>query len=332
MKDQISMKTALVREFKALKIWSRYSKGMITLIVISKLFSKFSMYVPIVLTARFINMLSASAPAKDIAKMVFITLCVTAGLSVISSLLARFLEKQKNEDSLWHIIMKILADKKSKMDFVDADSQKVADMQAQIEQNMNWSSWGLLRGIYCFENLLDSVLSIICCLSLSVSMFVLPVTKSAFAVLNNPLIAAVIVVLMMINAALSGYFFSIRQKAWSDYSDEARLGNRRFGAYGWFSHERSRATDIRLYRQDKITFEYMRSSDIFTEKSSIAAKFIGKVGILSSISVAFQNIMAGIIYFFVCAKAWAGAFPIGSATQYIAAVTGVFYGINGLIS
>ena len=332
MKDQISMKTALVREFKALKIWSRYSKGMITLIVISKLFSKFSIYVPIALTARFINMIAASEPAEDISKMVLITLLITAGLSVISSLLARLLEKHRNYNILWQIVEKILADKKSSMDYVDVDSQKIADMQAQIEQNMNWSSWGLLRSIYCLENLLDSVLSIICCLALSVSMFVLPVTKGKFTILNNPLIVALIVVLMVVNATLSGYFFSFRQKAWSDYSDEARLGNRRFSAYGWFSHDRSRAADIRLYRQDKITTSYMSSGDIFTEKSSIAEKFIGKVGILSSLSVVFQNIMAGIIYFFVCAKAWAGAFPIGSATQYIAAVTGVFYGINGLIS
>ena len=41
--------------------------------------------------------------------------------------------------------------------------------------------------------------------------------------------------------------------------------------------------------------------------------------------------MSGIIYLFVCVKAWAGAFPIGSATQYIGAITGVFMGLNGLI-
>ena len=331
MKEQITLKTALVREYRALKIWSRYSDGMVALTVITKIFSKIAMYLPIVLTARFINMLAMREQTEDIVRMVIITLGVTAGLGILSSLLSRLLDRERG-DKLWFLAQKVLADKKAAMDFVDADSQKVADLEAQILQNMNWSSWGLFRAVYCFECLLDSALSIICCLALSVSMFILPVTNGRYMILNNPFIAVLMITLMIVNATLSGYFFSLRQKAWTGYSKEARLGNRIFSAYGWFSQDLSRATDVRLYRQDKITTEYMLQGDIFTENSTLAKNFKGKTGILSSLSVAFQSIMAGVIYFFVCAKAWAGAFPIGSATQYIAAVTGVFYGISGLIS
>ena len=331
MKKQITVKTALLREFRALKIWNRYSKGMVAKAVVTKVFSKVSMYLPIVLTARFINMLAMKEPAANVVRMVIITLCTTAGLAIVSSLLERILEKDRG-DRFWFLAQKVLADKKADMDFVDADSQKVADLEAQILQNMNWSSWGLFRAAYCFDGLLDAVLSIICGLGLSVSMFVLPVTKSGFMILNHPLIAVLMVVLMIVNALLSGYFLNFRAKAWADYSDEARLGNRIFSAYGWFSQDLSRAMDVRLYRQDRITTQYMLNGDIFTEGSTLAKKCKGKLGIVSSFSVAFQSIMAGIIYFFVCAKAWAGAFPIGSATQYITAVTGVFYGISGLIS
>lgn len=331
MKEQITVKTALLREFRALKIWNRYSKGMVAKAVVTKVFSKVSMYLPIVLTARFINMLAMKEPAANVVRMVIITLCTTAGLAIVSSLLERILEKDRG-DRFWFLAQKVLADKKADMDFVDADSQKVADLEAQILQNMNWSSWGLFRAAYCFDGLLDAVLSIICGLGLSVSMFVLPVTKGGFMILNHPLIAVLMVVLMIVNALLSGYFLNFREKAWADYSDEARLGNRIFSAYGWFSQDLSRAMDVRLYRQDRITTQYMLNGDIFTERSTLATKFKGKIGILSSFSVAFQSIMAGAIYFFVCAKAWAGAFPIGSATQYITAVTGVFYGISGLIS
>lgn len=331
MKEQITVKTALLREFRALKIWNRYSKGMVAKAVVTKVFSKVSMYLPIVLTARFINMLAMKEPAANVVRMVIITLCTTAGLAIVSSLLERILEKDRG-DRFWFLAQKVLADKKADMDFVDADSQKVADLEAQILQNMNWSSWGLFRAAYCFDGLLDAVLSIICGLGLSVSMFVLPVTKGGFMILNHPLIAVLMVVLMIVNALLSGYFLNFREKAWADYSDEARLGNRIFSAYGWFSQDLSRAMDVRLYRQDRITTQYMLNGDIFTERSTLATKFKGKIGILSSFSVAFQSIMAGAIYFFVCAKAWAGVFPIGSATQYITAVTGVFYGISGLIS
>lgn len=42
---------------------------------------------------------------------------------------------------------------------------------------------------------------------------------------------------------------------------------------------------------------------------------------MNSLSVAISFILTAIIYLFVCLKAWAGAFGIGSVTQYIGAIT-----------
>ena len=112
MKKQITVKTALLREFRALKIWNRYSKGMVAKAVVTKVFSKVSMYLPIVLTARFINMLAMKEPAANVVRMVIITLCTTAGLAIVSSLLERILEKDRG-DRFWFLAQKVLADKKA---------------------------------------------------------------------------------------------------------------------------------------------------------------------------------------------------------------------------
>ena len=43
------------------------------------------------------------------------------------------------------------------------------------------------------------------------------------------------------------------------------------------------------------------------------------------------EIFTGVVYVFVCAKAWAGAFGLGAVTQYIASVTKVSGGLSKLI-
>lgn len=328
MKNQISMKTALSREVKALKIWSKYT-NIIGIIILTKLFSKGTPFVTMYLSARVINLLTAGAPKDSIVKMVILTLAVTAVLSIIST----FLQKWKDlvSEGFWETSYKILADKKASMDFVDADSQKVADLISQIRQNNNWAGWGLYRSMATFETLMDALVTIICGTFLSVELFILPVVSGKFSFLNNPLFAIVLIAVMVINSVLGGFINNIHEREWASYAEEARFGNRAFGAYGWFSDDISRAADIRLYRQDKITIKYMRQADSFTETCSLAKKFRGKFGLLSFVKFGVQNIGNGIIYLFVCLKAWAGAFPIGSATQYIGAVTGVFMGVNSLL-
>ena len=328
MKKQISMKTALSREIKALKIWGRYT-NVIGIIILTKIVSKGTPFVTMYLSARIINMLVAGASKDSIVQMVILTLALTAVFSIISS----FLQKWKDivSEGFWDMTYKMLADKKAGLDFVDADSQKISDLLSQIKQNNNWAGWGLFRAMSTFENLMDALVTIACGTILSVELFLLPIASGKFTFLNNPLFAVFLIALMIASSVLGNFVNSIREREWAGYAEEARFGNRVFGAYGWFSSDVSRAADIRLYRQDKITTYYMSQADSFTETCSLAKKFRGKIGLLSFATSGAQNIGNGMIYIFVCLKAWAGAFPIGSATQYIGAVTGVFMGINSLL-
>ena len=331
MAKKTSMKTALAHEYRALKIWSRGSKTLLISIVAATLFSKVTPYVTIYLSARIINMLVAGDSAENIFKLVLINLVVTAVLAFMASALQKWKDIQYGQAK--HFAGgKVFVDKKESMDFVDAESQKVSDLESQIYQNMNWSDWGMFRAIYVFQNMLEYLVSTVCGISLSVSFFTLPVTNERYRLLNNPVIAFALLALMIVVIIVSKNLIAYRQKTWSDYAEDARLGNRYFLAFGWFSYDRERASDIRLYRQDKLTIEYMGKGESFTSKSSLAKAMRGKCGLAVVLASVLNQAMAGVIYFFVCAKAWAGAFPIGSATQYIAAVTGIFNGINSFLT
>ena len=327
--NRISLKTAFARQVRGMKIWHQQMPGRISAIILSRLFAKGTPFVTVFLSARILNALVAGRESKEIWTLVGITLGVTCLLGALGALLNRWKSSQNEE--VWHQTHKILDDKQASLDFVDADSQRIADLAAQIKQNHQWSGWGLARVLSNLEDITDAAVTALCGIALSAELFVLPVREGSLAFLNHPLFVLLILCSMAASALLSGRLANYADGAWSGYAADARLGNRIFGAYGFFADDHKRAMDIRIYRQDKITTHYMEQGDIFTEGSPIAARYRGMVGLSYIAAEGMQAVMSGFIYLFVCLKAWAGAFPIGSATQYIGAVTGVFTGISDLI-
>lgn len=56
-------------------------------------------------------------------------------------------------------------------------------------------------------------------------------------------------------------------------------------------------------------------------KSTFAQYAKGPMGLLIALSSCVSAFLTGLIYLLVCIKAWAGAFGLGTATQYIGSVT-----------
>ena len=85
-----------------------------------------------------------------------------------------------------HIYIK----KMTRLDYADMDRQAVHDLYSQILQNKNWSSWGIRKTLYYFEELVGAAAQILGGAGLSVSLFLLKVPQeSGFAFVNHPLIA-----------------------------------------------------------------------------------------------------------------------------------------------
>ena len=56
------------------------------------------------------------------------------------------------------------------------------------------------------------------------------------------------------------------------------------------------------------------------------------MGGLLALSRGLMMLMTGVIYLFVCLKAWGGAFGVGEVSQYVGAITNLFLGITGIFS
>lgn len=287
-------------------------------------------YVSIWFSAQFINELSGSRDPEKLKMWVIWILAVDAVLFLISSILKHI----NNRYTIPTVLNenRIKEEKYLEMDFVDATSQEVFDLDAQIQQNRNFRGVGIYQATRCFDTLFTCLFKIIGGISLSISLFTSKVLNSAFVFLNNPFVSVSLFVFMVAMTFVSSLCENKAMSYWNTSNDEGTFGNRVFSFYYNMVEEKKRALDNRIYAQE-INFRnyFMRSDSVFGINGLFAKLAKGPMGLFAGLSAIISRLLLGVIYVFVCAKAWGGAFGIGSVTQYVGACTALFVGVSELV-
>lgn len=295
-------------------------------------FKALSPYVTIWLSAQIINELSGNKSPERLFQLVLIQLVSAALLALFTGMLNRWYNYEtdsmkRKSDSIW-------MEKWMALDYADVDRQYVYDLYSQVKQNENWSFWGFYKSADIFQKMVLAVLRIFGGITLSVSLFVLPVPagNGALTLLNSPLFALLIILLMLGIAFTSSVFVNKRNVSWNQFAASIRFGNRLFNFYGFLGEDKKREVDLRMYRQqDNICAVYLNQYDLFSAASPIANKARKIMGLWMAASRAIAVVLTGVVYLFVCLKAWAGAFGVGSVTQYVGAISSLFLGISDLL-
>ncbi len=281
-------------------------------------------YVGVYLSARLIDELTG---ARDPGKLKFLVLLIL-GVAALTSLGTALINRWRNvlNCNRWYKTEQIFTDKYLSMDFMDVEKPETAELRAKIRQNANGGGWGLNKFFQNYDSLWAAVLTIFGGVALTVSLFMSRVPESAggYTVLNHPLFILLIVAAMLglINAAP---FFSNKAGSYrARYVNEHSNENQRMVFFGDLGTCTEFAADVRMYRQDRLceTF-YANRTGLFGTKGLYARLGRGPVGLYKAASSAFSVVFMGVAYLFVCMKSWAGAFGLGSVTQYVTAITKV---------
>ena len=168
---------------------------------------------------------------------------------------------------------------------------------------------------------------------LTVSLFTLSVPDSSgtLVILNHPAFLAVAVAAIGFITWLSPVCRNKANDYMVSHTEDAKLGNRLFGAFGFVSDEQHRAADFRMYNQQNLILHYMNQDNSFSIDGLIARDARGPMGLWAALGSCMSAVITGLVYVFVCLKAWAGAFGVGSVTQYIGAVTALTKHFSDLI-
>ena len=134
-------------------------------------------------------------------------------------------------------------------------------------------------------------------------------------------------------AALAPVFTMESNKYWGLYTPQANFYNQIVECYLFeYPDDHRRALDQRMYCQtENVANPYLQQGSFFGPGSWIARKGRGPMGLWAMAAAAVSVVLTGMVYLFVCLKAWGGAFGVGEVTQYIGAATNLFLGIAGLL-
>ena len=300
---------------------------------ISVIWNALTPYVSIWLSALVIDELTGDKDVERLKFLVLLTLTIGVVIALISALLNKWKETQ-NAGLGWKV-KRIFSEKLLDMDYVHLDETGTAELLSTIHQNQNSGGWGLYRVIGNYEDLCSAVMTLLGGISLTVSLFAsrVPESAGAYTVLNNPLFTVLVIAAMLLITYIAPILSNKAGSYWALNEDTHRLGNRMFSFFGWLGYRKDIATDVRMYRQDKICERYNNSNGgAFGSKGLFAKYSRGPIGLYSAASSAVSVIFTGVAYVYVCLKAWAGAFGLGAVTQYIASITKVSGGVSKLIS
>lgn len=294
-------------------------------------FSALSPYVTVYFSARIINELAGQRRADVLWPLVALTLGLSALLTFLTGALYRWREVihakypfQENH---------LFTEKLLSMDFSELDKTQTHDLLAQIHQSENWSAWGLYQLFFDSEKLVQSVTGILGAAALTVTLFLLPVPAAAGAMtlLNHPAFLFLLAAVLLLATWAGPMFRSKADEYETRLSENARFGNRLLQHFGYVvSMEQRRGMDCRMYHQETICSHYTKLSP-FGIHGEFAAYARGPMGCWAALSSCVSAVLTGIIYVFVCLKAWAGAFGVGSVTQYVSSVTALTKNISLLL-
>ncbi|HJA93808.1 MAG TPA: ABC transporter ATP-binding protein/permease [Candidatus Eisenbergiella merdipullorum] len=319
------------RNIRSIRIWWKLCPGTILSLLFTSVFTALSPYVTIWLSARIIDELAGPRRPETLFTLVLAELLSAAVLALISGMLKRW-KNVEFDFSNW-AEEKIYMDKMLDTDFADMDSQHTFDLLSRVHQNQNWTGWGLNKSLILLEQLLTALLRILGGVGLSASLFLLPVSQaSRIAWLDHPLCVAAIFALLLLTALLSPMCANRSNSYWNRSAPDSLLLNRIFAFYARLCADRKRAADLRIYeQQENVGNRYLTDSDFFSPKASLPRWAKGPMGLWMALSQGISAMLTGMIYLYVCLKAWAGAFGVGAVTQYIGAITSLFLGISSLL-
>ena len=327
MKEKRNMRHAAAMHLRGIKELHKVSPRFFPLVTVHCIFSAITPYISVFFSAQILKELATLRRADILWKWVFAGVLCTGIASIAKAMLHQRYNTLFND--LWGRKEILFIHKMFSLDYAELDKQENHDLRAQIEQNENWSGWGLMKVQEVYESLMISVIGLLTGIALTVSLFTsaVPETAGWLTVLNHPVFILVLAAIMVAVSIMAGRLSAISMKCWSNFAESATFGNRLFSHFGFIGMEKQRSVDIRMNNQQNLVSAYWSTNSSFGVNGPLGKAAMGKMGVYSSLGVCITTLITGSIYVFTCLKAWGGAFDVGSITQYVGSATAMITNI-----
>ena len=314
-----SLIEAISINLKASKEISRVCPGLFSNLAAANALEAVNNYLFIFITARLLNELVGQCRVgKLIQWAVF-----GAIAALIVELIVWYFHRRSQllEEISGEAIEHLYMEKLFGMDFADVDKHSTHDLLAQIRQNEHSAGFGFSAVPGIMSELIYCLTSVLSGIGLTVSLFTSKVTADGpLRLLNSPFIILAAVLILMGISYLAGTLNKKAESNWTRGKELSAKSNRVRDTFVKLGRSVLGAADIRLYHQEKIALNHIRSEDAYGPGGAVDKLVLSNVGVLFGLSQGGQMLFTGGAYVLICLKALGGAFAIGSVTQYAGAL------------
>lgn len=331
-KHSITWKKAFRLNHRAFMLIYKSYPQMISSRIICVIWGALTPYVGIYLSALVIDELAGQRNVERLKWLVIMVLASAAVIGLVSALLNKWRDTQCS--CMYQKVEQIFSTKLFDMDFVSVDDTKTHDILSKVRQCQNSGGWGLYRVIGGYESFISSLFTILGGIAMTFSLFLskVPEDFEKYSLLNNPLLIIAIIAFMLAVIYISPVLSNKAGRYWTLLNEDVNFVNRFFGFFCILSRERDFADDVRIYRQYELGRNFYNDKySTLGSRGKMAKKCFGPVGLYNAAGAAVSVMFSGIAYIFVCLKAWAGAFGIGSVTMYVSSISAVAGSIGSFI-
>ena len=327
-KHDVPLRKAFSVYWRGLRLWHRICPQIIWSSVASIGIRSISPYVTIWFSARIIDELTGNRDTQSLWRLVLLTVIVTGLMTLLSILGNRWYRHQHSVQG--GRTSRLFTEKLLDMDFAVMDRQETYDLLSKTRDNNQWGGWGLIMVLWSFDYLLEAVVRILGAIALTVSLFTseIPYRGDWLDLLGQPFVMTGVAVLLLSLLLVSSALTAFGMQTQSKLGKEATQGNRIYSFFGFEAVSTLyRATDIRMYKQENICKHYFSENDGFSVNGALDKKWRGPISLSWAASSGVDKLFTGVVYAYVCLKAWAGAFGVGAVTQYVGAITAMSQGV-----
>lgn len=317
---------------RALRMLDKKTGNLILSYTLHAIVGSLFPYVGIWLSAQIINELAERRRPEILWPLVITTIVSTMLLSLLSDIIFHW--KMARRAMCWNNLRKIYAEKIVSMDFCILDEPSTHERYAQIRENDNFNGWGVTKVISYYETFMGAIIRVLGAIVLTISLFTsqVPETAGKLMILGHPLFVLVIIGLLLFVTLLGPLCNRKADIYWNKTEKERTINNRLFNELGFLPFWGEAKADYRMYAQNDICNHYNDMNRNYMPGSRVAQYAAGPMGIYRGLASAIAVIFIGLVYVFVCLKSVAGAFGVGSVTQYIGAITALSQGLSSLLS
>ncbi len=321
---KMSVKERIAVTRRGFRILKEYCPGLVQGKAAYEAVNTLQPFVTVWFSARIIDQLLSGGGRRMVVLCVAALLLLNLACSVGKSMIRRVCDEK--ESWMWGWFGKVFSDKQMALDFPDLEDADIQHQKQEAYENLFMFGNGLAQLVWGTSTLVRAGANLAASVLMTVSLFLTP---SGNTLLDHPLCIVAVLGCIALGGLCNARATVKEDEIFVKWCEGTVWYNRVFMVFGrelYFDPDK--AKDVRVYRQDILADRALAS---LSQRDRENCGMIFQMAIWPAAATAVIGLANTACYLYVAAKAFFGAFGVGSIVQYVTVLSRLGEGLRELM-